>query len=62
MSDSSSKSEVKKVKMSPSEVIEKARNRALQGGIAGAAAMGINVLTLMDAQQSIINIVTALAR
>ena len=44
---SSTKGDAKKVKLSPSEVFEKAKNRALQGGLAGAAAMGINVLTLM---------------
>ena len=39
--------EQKKVKLSPEEVFAKAKARALQGGLAGAAAMGINVLTLM---------------
>jgi len=40
-------SPTKKAKLSPEEVFEKAKGRALQGGLAGAAAMGINVLTLM---------------
>ena len=44
---SSTKGDAKKVKLSPEEVFEKAKSRALQGGLAGAAAMGINVLTLM---------------
>jgi hypothetical protein len=39
--------DAKKIKLSPQEVFDKAKSRALQGGLAGAAAMGINVLTLM---------------
>lgn len=38
--------EVKKV-LTPREVLNKAAARALQGGVAGAAAMAINVCTLM---------------
>lgn len=40
-------SSVAKPKPSISEIFKKAGERALQGGLAGAAAMGINVMTLM---------------
>lgn len=43
--DNEKKSE--KVKMTPQEVFQKALKRAGQGGLAGAMAMGINVLALM---------------
>lgn len=43
----SSTTTAKKVQLSPQEVFEKAKSRALQGGFAGGVAMGLNVLTLM---------------
>lgn len=47
MSNSEDSSAPKKAPLSPKEVFAKAMKRAAEGGLAGAAAMAINVCSLM---------------